>query len=83
MEIIEEEKEEWMFMLELNLQELSIDIGYNSTLVFEGYWYNVSEYFDDVDLFFVIFWLNIQKNKNELSWYILLRVIDILSFSSD
>ncbi|CAH3158858.1 unnamed protein product [Pocillopora meandrina] len=83
MEIIEEEKEEWMFMSELNLQELSTDTEYNSTLAPEGYWHNVSEHFDDVDLLSVTSWLNTQKNKNEPSWHISSRVIDISSFSSD
>ena len=31
-EIIEEEKEEWMFMSELNLQELGTSTEYNSVL---------------------------------------------------
>ena len=37
-EIIEEEKEEWMFMSELNLQELGTSTDFNSVLAPEGYW---------------------------------------------
>ena len=49
-EITEEEKEEWMFMSELNIQELGTSTEYNSVLAPEGYWHNVSDHFDDVDL---------------------------------
>ena len=65
---IEEEKEEWMFISELNLQELGTE--YNSVLAPEGYWHNVSEHFEDVDLLSVTNWLNTQKNRNEPSWQI-------------
>lgn len=82
-EIIEEEKEEWMFMSELNIQELGTSTEYNSVLAPEGYWHNVSEHFDDVDLLSVTSWFNTQKNRNEPSWQISSRVIDISSFSSD
>ena len=82
-EIIEEEKEEWMFMSELNIQELGTSTEYNSVLAPEGYWHNVSDHFDDVDLLSVTSWLNTQKNRNEPSWQISSRVIDISGFSSD
>ena len=82
-EIIEEEKEEWMLMSELNLQELGTGTEYNSVLAPEGYWHNVSDLFEDVDLLSVTSWLNTQKNKNEPSWQMSSRVIDISSFSSD
>ena len=72
-----------MFMSELNIQELGTSTEYNSVLAPEGYWHNVSEHFDDVDLLSVTSWLNTQKNQNEPSWQISSRVIDISSFSSD
>jgi len=61
-EIIEEEKKEWKFMSELNIQELGTSTEYNSELAPEGYWHNVSEHFEDVDLLSVTSWLNTQKN---------------------
>ena len=79
-EIIEEE---WMFMSELNFQELGTSTECNSVLAPEGYWHNVSEHFENVDLLSVTSWLNTQKNKNEPSWQISSRVIDISTFSSD
>ena len=82
-EIIEEEKEEWMLMSELNLRELGTGTEINSVLAPEGYWHNVSELFEDVDLLSVTSWVNTQKNRNEPSWQIASRVIDISSFSSD
>ena len=62
-EINEQKKEEWMFMSELNLQELGTSTEYNSVLAPEGYWHNVSEHFEDVDLHSVTSWLNTQKKK--------------------
>jgi len=82
-EITEEEKEEWMFMSKLNIQELDTSTEYNSVLAPEGYWHNVREHFEDVDLLSVTSWLNTQKNRNKPSWQISSRVIHISSFISD
>ena len=78
----EEEKEEWMLMSELNIQNITND-AQSSVLAPEGYWHNVTEHFDEEQLNSVVSWLANQKSMNNPQWQMPTRIVDISSFSTN
>ena len=78
----EEEKEEWMLMSELNIQNITND-AQSSVLAPEGYWHNVTERFDEEQLNSVVSWLANQKSLNDPQWQMPTRIVHISSFSTN
>ena len=78
----EEEKEEWMLMSELNIQNITND-AQSFVLAPKGYWHNVTECFDEEQLNSVVSWLANKKSLNDPQWQMPTRIVDISSFSTN
>ena len=78
----EEEKEEWMFMSELNIQNTATDEEC-SVLAPKGYWHIVTGRFDEDQLNSVVSSSANQKSVNNPQWQIPTRIVDISSFSTN
>ena len=80
---IEEEKEEWMFMSELNIQDIGGNNDESHVIVPDGYWHKVHEHFKEDELNSMASWLNNQKTLNSPQWKMSSKIIDISSFSEN
>ena len=78
----EEEKEEWMFRSELNIQNTATDEEC-SVLAPKGYWHIVTGRFDEDQLNSVVSSSANQKSVNNPQWQIPTRIVDISSFSTN
>ena len=77
---IEEEKEEWMLMSELNIQQIDSNDEHDFIIAPEGYWHNDNEIFNKEGVNMTS-WLTNQKSLNKTQWRLSTKVIDTSTFS--
>ena len=77
---MEEEKEEWMLMSELNIQQIDSNDEHDFIIAPEGYWHNDNEIFNKEGVNMTS-WLTNQKSLNKTQWRLSTKVIDTSTFS--
>lgn len=77
----DEEREEWMFIAELNVEQISE--FENSIIPPDGYWHEALQYFSKDAVEAMPTWINREKNQNNTQWHISVRTIDTKSFTKE
>ena len=75
----DDEREEWMFMAELNVE--NITECNHSVIPPDGYWHEALQFFSKDVVGAMPTWIFRQKNQNNAQWNISVRTIDTSTFT--
>lgn len=75
----DDEREEWMFMAELNVENIT---EFNHSIIPpDGYWQEALQFFSKDVVDAMPRWISRQKNQNDTQWNVSVRTIDVTTFT--